>query len=128
MANGSNGGPNVAGYLEEIDVNDDELDTLRAQYMNSCKGPRGSIAEILATAKEDGVNMKAFREILRKHRADRRHDKRLAALDLADLADFKSLAESLGSFIDTPLGQAAAAAEAAGTDKETTGQRPAPMF
>jgi len=121
-----NGGPlqGLKGYLEEIDRQDNELETLRGEYMNSCKGPRGMIAEIMASAKEAGVNPKAFREVLRKHRADRRHDKRLAALDLADLSDYKSMEEALGDFIDTPLGQAAVAA----ADKETTGARPEPMF
>jgi len=116
MSSGNNGGPNVAGYLKEIDRQDDELDTLRAEYMNSCKGPRGRIAEIAASAKEDGLNPKAFREILRKHRADRRHDKRLSALDLADLSDYKTMEEALGDFLDTPLGQAAAARAAVEAD------------
>jgi len=118
-----NGGPlaGLKGYLTEIDRQDDELATMRAEYMNDCKGPRQQIAEICASAKEAGINMKAFREILRKHRADRLHDGRLASLDMADLADFKSMEEALGDFIDTPLGQAAVRAE---SEKP----RPAPMF
>jgi len=111
MADG-NGGPlaGLKGYLKEIDLQDDELDTLRAEYMNACKGPRSIIGEITASAKEAGINPKAFRELLRKHRADRRHDKRLGILDLADLSDYKSMEEALGDFLDTPLGQAAASA------------------
>jgi len=108
MADG-NGGPlaGLKGYLTELDIQFDELDTMRANYMNECKGPRGQIKEIMASAKEAGLNMKSFRQIVSKHQADRRHDKRLAALDLADLSDYKSMEEALGDFIDTPLGQAA---------------------
>jgi hypothetical protein len=104
-----NGGPlaGLKGYLTEIDRQDDELDTLRAEYMNACKGPQAEIKEIKASAKETGINMKSFAQILRKHRFDRRHDKRLGTLDLADLSDYKSMEEALGDFIDTPLGQAA---------------------
>ena len=122
MADG-NGGPlaGLRGYLDEIDRQDNELATLKAEYMNSCKGPRGMIAEIMGSAKEAGLNMKAFREILRAHRVERGLDRRLEALDMADLADFKSMEEALGDFIETPLGQAAKHAEA-------TAGRPEPMF
>ena len=91
MAKGNNGGPNIAGYLKEIDRVDDALLELRMAYLSDCKGPHAEIREIKTSAKEDGVNMKAFAEILRKHRADRAHDKRLQALDIADLADFKTM-------------------------------------
>src|SRR6516165_7550333 len=60
MADGGNGGPlaNLEGYLKELDVQFDELDSLRGSYMAQCKGPRGQIKEILASAKEAGINMK----------------------------------------------------------------------
>ena len=79
--------------------------------MAQCKGPRGQIKEILASAKEAGINMKSFRAIVRKHVADRKHDKFLQAFDLSDLADYKSMDEALGDFIETPLGHAAKRAE-----------------
>ena len=109
MADGGNGGPlaNLEGYLKELDVQFDELDSLRSAYMIECKGPRGQIKEIMASAKEAGINMKSFRAIVRKHSADRRHDKFLQGLDIADLSDYKSMEEALGPLLDTPLGQAA---------------------
>jgi hypothetical protein len=121
----TNGGPlaGLKGYLEEIDRVDDDLDVLRSEYMNNCKPLRGEIAEICASAKEAGLNMKSFRAILRKHRADRRHDKHLEKLDLADLSDYKSMEEALGPLLDTPLGQAAIQ-RAEGGDKPL----PTPMF
>jgi hypothetical protein len=123
MAGSNNGGPNIAGYLKEIDRVDDHLLELRMEYLSNCKGPHAEIREIKASVKEDGVNVKAFAHILRKHRADRRHDKRLAKLDLADLSDYKSMEEALGDFIDTPLGRAAVQRGESG-DKP----RPEPMF
>jgi len=119
----SNGGPlgGLKGYLEEISRCDDSLDTLRANFMNDCKPIQSEIAEIKASAKEAGLNMRSFNAILRKHRADRRHDKHLGKLDLADLSDYKSMEEALGDFIDTPLGQAAQrAAEDALVDQQVT--------
>jgi uncharacterized protein (UPF0335 family) len=106
-----NGGPlaGLQGYLTEIDRQDDELATLRAEYMNECKGPRGHIKDILTSAREAGVNMKAFREILSKHRDDRRHEARVAALEYDDEAAFNEMVVKLGDFIHTPLGSAAAA-------------------
>jgi len=119
-----NGGPlaGLKGYLTELDRCDDLLDVLRADYMNECKPIRDDQAEIMKSAKEAGLNMKSFRAIARKHRADRRHDKLLGKLDLADLSDYKSMEDALGDFIDTPLGQAAKAREDAGEE------RPEPMF
>jgi hypothetical protein len=121
----SNGGPlaGLKGYLAEIDRCDDQLDNLHADYMNECKPIRSDIAEICSSAKENGLNMKSFRAVLRKHRADRRHDKHLAKLDLADLSDYKSMEEALGDFIDTPLGRAAVQREDSGEKP-----RPEPMF
>jgi hypothetical protein len=106
-----NGGPLVGlqSYLEKISQQDDELDTLRADYMNDCKGPRGRIKEVKLSAKESGVNMRAFNELLSKHRADRRHQKRVADLEADDAAALEEMIERLGDFVDTPLGSAAVA-------------------
>jgi uncharacterized protein (UPF0335 family) len=110
MADG-NGGPlsGLQGYLEKISKQDDELDTLRADYMNDCKGPRGAIKDIMASARDAGVNMKAFRELLAKHRSDRRHHKRVDAMEADDAAAFDEMISALGDFVDTPLGGAAVA-------------------
>ncbi len=115
----SNGGPfaGLQGYLEEIDRQDDELLSLRSSYMEECKGPRGEIKEIMASAKEAGVNMKSFRVLLAKHRADRAHDKHVAALEQDDAHDLAKMKEALGDFLDLPLGQAAYRA-AGGLDGE----------
>jgi hypothetical protein len=109
MRQGSNGFDPVElrTYLAEIDTEYDELDSLLGAYRESCKGPRGRIASIKAKVKKDGVNPLAFNELVQKRQAERRHQKRLAALDLADKADFEAMEEALGDFKDTPLGVAA---------------------
>jgi hypothetical protein len=109
MREGSNGFDPVElrSYLAEIDTEHDELDSLLGSYRESCKGPRGRIASIKAKVKKNGVNSLAFNELVQKRQAERRHKKRLAALDLADKADFDEMEEALGDFKDTPLGAAA---------------------
>lgn len=110
MADG-NGGPlhGLAGYLSEIDLQDDELDRLRAEYMNACKNPRGHIRDIKASAREAGINMKGFAVVLAEHRDIRRHEKRVAGLELDDQAAYEEMAQKLGAYADTPLGAAAMA-------------------
>jgi uncharacterized protein (UPF0335 family) len=104
-----NGGPlhGLSGYLTSIDKQDDELDHLRGQYMAACKGPRAAIKDVMASAREAGINMKAFREVLSAHRSDRRHDKRVNALEADDQASYAEMMEALGEYADTPLGAAA---------------------
>jgi len=97
----------LKGYLSEIDRHDDELASLKGSYMEQCKRPRAAINEILTTVKDDGVNTVAFRQLLKSHRAERAEDKRIAALDMADRADYEAMMDALGAYADTPLGQAA---------------------
>lgn len=106
-----NGGPlnGLKGYLSEIDLQDDELDRLRSDYMNLCKGPRQAIREIKASAREAGINMKSFAVVLAEHRDIRRHDKRVAGLELDDQASYEEMAAALGDFGSTGLGAAALA-------------------
>lgn len=109
MADGNNGDAlnGLQGYLDEIDLLDDELDSLRSEYLEQCKGPRGQVKEILESAKESGVNMISFRTLLKEHRDLRRHERRVADLDIADKADYQTMLMKLGEFAATPLGGAA---------------------
>lgn len=105
MNDGSN--TQVAGFLSEIDRHDDELDSMRGEYMNECKRPREAIKEILTAAKDAGFNPVAFRTLLKEHRDMRAHEKRLALLDLVDKASYESMVASLGDLAATPLGASA---------------------
>jgi len=91
-------------FLESIDGLDDELAALRGEYMNKCKGPREGIKETMSEIKDAGHNMKAFRVLLKKHRADRAHALRVDMLEVEDAEDLQRM---LGEFGNTPLGAAA---------------------
>lgn len=97
----------LKGVLSEIAEVDDELATLKGEYMAACKGPRQRIKEILATAKESGINIVAFREVLAKHRDDRKQERRIADLEADDASAYELMLDALGEFADTPLGKAA---------------------
>lgn len=97
----------VEGLLKKIAKSHDDLDTLRGEYMSECKVPRGKIRDAMAVAKESGVNMLAFRELVRGHLAERKRRKRIAALENDDKAALDEMLEALGPFADTALGQAA---------------------
>jgi len=97
----------LEGYLSEIDRQDDELASLKGSYMESCRGPRAQIKEIIAAAKDAGVNPVAFRNALKAHRDERAQEKRVADLDMADRADYETIMAALGAYADTELGQAA---------------------
>jgi hypothetical protein len=96
-----------AEFLKAIDKADDDLMSLRSSYMSSCKGPRGAIKATMSQAREAGINMTAFRELLTQHREERRQDRRLGELEADDIAAFEEMVEALGEFGDTPLGDAA---------------------
>ena len=102
-------GEELSEFLHDIDEADDALASLKGSYMRDCVAPRGRIKAAMGRAKEAGINLVAFREVLAEHRAQRRLRGRLADLDLADRADFEAMREALGVLADTPLGQAAMA-------------------
>jgi hypothetical protein len=95
------------GYLQQIAEVDDELATMKGDYMQACKGPRARIKEILATAKESDINIVAFREVLARHRDARKAERRIADLEDDDRSAFELMLEALGPFADTDLGKAA---------------------
>ena len=114
----------LTGFLQQIDQQDDELGSLKGQYMRACQGPREAIKDVLSSVREAHLNMRAFRTLLRKHRSEREHEKQVAALDLADQADFRTMEERLGQLVDTPLGRAAMQREVDSGEKPL----PSPMF
>jgi hypothetical protein len=106
-SNGSVSGEALSRYLNEIDKQDDKLLQYASEHMARCKGPRGKIREVIKQAKDDGLNMSAFRLSVRKRRSERKIEAKLAALEADDAADYEAMQEALGEFGDTELGQAA---------------------
>lgn len=95
-------------FLHEIDREHDALDTLKSEYMTACKGPRGRIKQTMKAAKEAGITMVAFREIVARHLSDRRFNKRLDDLEDDERSAVEQMMEALGEdFVSTPLGSAA---------------------
>jgi F0F1-type ATP synthase membrane subunit b/b' len=97
----------ITSYLEVIDRADDELASLKGTYMSQCKGAQQQIKEVRASAREAGINMKAFGIAVKRHRADRKHAKRVAELEEEDREAFEQMVEAMGDFAATPLGEAA---------------------
>ena len=52
--------------------------------MEDCKGPRSAIKEIKGRAREEGINLVAFNELLAQHRTARAEQKRLAQMEPDD--------------------------------------------
>jgi hypothetical protein len=109
-------GKQIERFLAQIDELDDELLSLRGQYMAACRGPRGRIKDVLAQVRESDINMVAFREMLHAHRDDRKRQARLADLEADDRDAYDLLIDALGTFGETPLGQAALARAKPGED------------
>lgn len=107
-ARGGNGyGEQIQSFLDQIGKLDDELLSLRGEYMAACKGPRGRIKDVLAQVREADINGPAFRELLTQHRDERRRQARVEALEADDRDAYDTLLDALGEFGDTPLGKAA---------------------
>jgi hypothetical protein len=93
--------------LKEMDGLDEQLLSLKAEYMNACKGPRGDIADIFKAAKDKGLPMRAFRALVKNRRLDKRMSANVERLEGDDQAQYDALVAGLGDFCDLPLGQAA---------------------
>ena len=121
MAADSNGGPHahLQDALEQIGKQDDELLSMRGEYMATCRGPRERIKEVKASLKEGGANMRAFAELLNKYRAQRAHEKRVSAMEADDADSLEEMKVALGDFMDLPLG-AHAVAQAEGRQDNLT--------
>jgi hypothetical protein len=98
----------LEGYLTEIDTADTRLATLKSEYMNKCKGPRGDIAAIFETAKEAGIPDRSFKTLVKNRRLNRKMHLNISKLEVDDEQSYDRLVSALGDFIDLPLGRAAA--------------------
>jgi hypothetical protein len=93
-------------FLGEIDSADQELASLKGEYMQSCRRPREDIAAVFERAKEAGIPNRAFRTFVKNRRLDRTKQANVDKLEADDQAEYVQLAEAFG--LDTPLGAYAA--------------------
>lgn len=84
-------------FLNRIEDRFDELDSLRGEYMNSCKAVREDIKEIYGEAKDKGVAVKALKGLVRYRQLERKQAAIAAGFDdLDEAADFDALVDQLG--------------------------------
>jgi len=107
ISNGYDAGK-LRDLLQCIDTNDAELASLKSNYMTKCKVPRAALGEVFEAAEDAGIPKRAFRTLVKNHRLNRRIKDNTARLEDDDHDSYERLVESLGDFIDLPLGQAAA--------------------
>lgn len=110
-AAGSNGYDKVKlkQFVDAIEREQDKLDELKIDHMNACKGPRGRIKQITKAAREEDIDIDAFRVTLKRRMDERKHAKRVAELEDDSRDAYEMIEEALGEYADTPLGQAALA-------------------
>jgi hypothetical protein len=97
----------VKGFLDEIEHEQDELDALKIDHLNACKGPRGKIKKVLKAVKDAEIDVEAFKVAVKKRLADRKHLKRVEELEADSANAYEMIQAALGAFADTPLGEAA---------------------
>jgi hypothetical protein len=110
MTDGSNGYDRglLEQLLTEIDQADEDLASLKGEYMQNCKGPRETIAGVFDRAKDAGIPRKPFRTLVKNRRLDKQVAANVAKLEDDQRAELEQLEVALGDFLDTDLGQAAA--------------------
>lgn len=109
MATNGYDGKQIQGFLKNIGKQHDELDKLKSEHMLRCKGPRSHIKETMKAVREAEINVAAFRVELKRHLEERKHEKRVAALEDDDAEAHELIETALGELADTPLGKAAIA-------------------
>lgn len=109
MTEGSNGydREQLDALLVEIDQADDELASLKGEYMQHCKNPRETISEVFDRAKEAGIPVRAFKTFVKNRRLEKQQAANIGKLQDDQRAEYDQIAEAIGPFADTPLGQAA---------------------
>lgn len=97
--------------VEEIEREMDLIATSQGKHMKYARERRDSIKDIKKAAKDDGLPTDVIEGLLTIRKANRKiHDVKFGmSSDYTPI--FKPLSEALGLFADSPLGQAAAAAE-----------------
>jgi len=96
----------LEALLGEIDDADMRLASLKGEYMQSCKGPRGDITAVFERAKEAGMPMRAFRALVKNRRLGKKQQSNVDRLEDDDRAEYAQLADAFGA--DTPFGEYAA--------------------
>lgn len=94
----------VGGYEECVE----ELETLKADYMNECKAVRERMGEVVEQAKNDGLAKRPFKHLLKRRALERKLEKHesKAEAEIVEIADL--IEHALGGekgLSGTPMGE-----------------------
>lgn len=98
-------------FVERIEFVQRDIDAADAKHKENKQPFRDDMKEIYAEAEVAGVSKKALRHVVGKRRKLLKAKQDFDKLDIADRSDAVSIELALGPFLDTPLGQAAIAAQ-----------------
>lgn len=86
----------------------DEIASLRGSYMKDCKEVRDEMASIFMKAKDDGVNLRAVKTLIKNRIIMDAVGRNEAQLDLDQLSAYRVYREAAEAWDTTPLGKTGA--------------------
>jgi uncharacterized protein (UPF0335 family) len=97
----------VKKCLKDVGQCLDELASLRGTYMNDCKEVRDEMASIFMRAKDDGVNIRAVKALIKARTLTESIGREEVKLDIDQLASYRVYREAAEAWDTTPLAKAA---------------------
>jgi len=113
-----------APFLARVENVLDQLDTLKARYMNEAKGLRGDIKQIYDDAKDADVPTLALKGLVKWRLLEKKQDAIANTFAAEEVSEYELLVEALGEFSRTELGQAALDLAGGGDGEEDRDLRP----
>lgn len=108
----------AASFVDKFEELEDQIGTLRSDFMNKCKAVREQQKELLDDAKSQGIAKKVVKIIAEARRLEQKAKAKLDDLEDDDRALAVDIRKALGDYADLPLG--AAAVEREGSQDPTT--------
>ena len=102
----------VQNVLDRVEKLNEDIETEKSAYMTACKVIRSDIKVVYRDAKNEGLPVKALKNIVKDRAAERAAERRRTDLDTDDLESYDQIKFMLGELAGTPLGDAALAAAA----------------
>lgn len=96
-----------APFLARVENVLDQLDTLKARYMNEAKGLRADIKQIYDDAKDADVPTRALKGLVKWRQLAKKQDAIADTIAEDEVSEYELLVEALGDYASTELGQAA---------------------
>lgn len=103
----------VGTVVANIEALNDQLATMKGEYMKACRVVREEQKAEYDTANGRGIRKKLVRSIIKERELDRKKAALKADLEDDELSERDMLLAKLGDFADTDMGRAALAAAAA---------------